>query len=242
VEFLDPTDPDGMHRSLCKWCASHAGEYQHVFDNPQDTIASRYGATALLAFDMTHALVDPVVRAPLTQYLFHLVEQLLDGRRLVVWLDEFAKLVGDPAFEALAKDGLKTWRKRNGVIAFATQSPSDVTDSPIARTVIEQTPTKLFFPNHDASHADYVDAFGLSEREFRLVVSGLAATPHGFLIKQSYESLIAVLDLAGLDPELKVLSSRTETIAELEILMARHGADPACWLPPFLMSTTGAKS
>ena len=56
----------------------------------------------------------------------------------------------DPAFEVFAKDGPKTWRKLNGVMCLATQSASDVLGSPISRTIIEQTPTKIFFPNADA--------------------------------------------------------------------------------------------
>ena len=83
-------------------------------------------------------------------YLFHLVRQMLDGRRLVCWMDEFWRLLQDPAFESFAKDGPKTWRKLNGVMCLATQSAGDVLESPISRTIIEQTPTKIFFPNADA--------------------------------------------------------------------------------------------
>ena len=79
-------------------------------------------------------------RAAVTLYLFHLVRQLLDGRRLVCWMDEFWRLLADPAFESFAKDGPKTWRKLNAVMCLATQSPSDVLQSPISRTLVEQTP------------------------------------------------------------------------------------------------------
>ncbi len=113
-------------------------------------------------------------------YLFHLVRRLLDGRRLVCWLDEFWRLLADPAFASFAKDGPKTWRKLNGVMVLATQSASDVLDSPISRTLIEQTPTKIFFPNSEAQWPES-EALGLSEREHRLVKEeltlGLAAVP-----------------------------------------------------------------
>ena len=92
-----------------------------------------------------------MTRTPVTLYLFHLVRQLLDGRRLVCWMDEFWRLLADSAFESFAKDGPKTWRKLNGVMALATQSASDVLGSAISRTIIEQTPTKVFFPNADAN-------------------------------------------------------------------------------------------
>jgi type IV secretion system protein VirB4 len=80
---------------------------------------------------------------------------MLDGRRLVCWMDEFWRLLADPAFENFAKDGPKTWRKLNAVMCLATQSPSDVLDSPISRTLVEQTPTKVFFPSADASFQEY---------------------------------------------------------------------------------------
>ena len=92
---------------------------------------------------------------------------------LVVWMDEFSKLLSDPSFEGFAKDGLKTWRKLEGVAAFATQSPSDVLASPIARTLIEQTPTKIFFPNDKATEEEYVRGFGLSIQEYLLLKEGL---------------------------------------------------------------------
>jgi type IV secretion system protein VirB4 len=234
LEFLDPTLPDGLYARLAPWCAVSGGEYATVFDSARDRIVPLLGASPILGFDMTGVIDDSIVRGPLTQYLFHVLESLLDGRRLVVWLDEFAKLITDAGFEALASDGTKTWRKRNGVIAFATQSPSDVLRSPIARTLIEQTPTKIYFPNADAHRRDYVDGFGLSEREFELIRTELSPGSRRFLIKQGRESVVAELDLKGFDAELKVISARSATVAELQRLIADIGPDPAAWLPRFL--------
>jgi type IV secretion system protein VirB4 len=234
LEFLDPTPPDGTYARLAPWCSVSGGEYASVFDSPRDRIVPLLSAAPILGFDMTSVLDDSVVRGPLTQYLFHVVESLLNGRPLVVWLDEFAKLLGDSGFEALAGDGTKTWRKRNGVIAFATQSPSDVLRSPIARTLIEQTPTKVFFPNADAHRHDYVDGFGLSEREFELIRTELTPGSRRFLIKQGHESIVVDLDLKGFDSELKVISARSTTIAEMHRLIADTGPDPKEWLHRFL--------
>lgn len=233
LEFLDPTLPDGLHARLAPWCAVSRGEFATVFDSPRDRIVPLLGASPILGFDMTAVLDDPVVRAPLTHYLFHVLESLLDGRRLVVWLDEFAKLIADAGFEALAADGTKTWRKRNGVMAFATQSPNDVLRSGIARTLIEQTPTKIFFPNTDAHRQDYVEGFGLSEREFELIRTELTPGSRRFLIKQGRQSVVAELDLKGFDNELKVISARSSTVAEMQRLIVDYGPDPAAWLPRF---------
>ena len=60
-------------------------------------------------------------------------------------------------FEQFIKDGLKVWRKLNGVLCAATQSPSDALSSAISRTIIEQTPTKILFPNSDANASEYIE-------------------------------------------------------------------------------------
>jgi len=234
VEFLDPTDPEGVHARLARWCHSHRGDYAWVFDNPRDTVVSRLSRRALIGFDVTEFLDHSLTRAPITLYLFHLVRQLLDGRRLVCWMDEFWRLLSDRAFENFAKDGPKTWRKLNAVMCLATQSPSDVLDSPISRTLVEQTPTKVFFPNADANRAEYCEGFGLMEREFRLIKDQLEPGSRMFLIKQAHHSVVCQLDLKGFDGELAVISGRTQQVQRMHRIISATGANPTAWLPQFL--------
>jgi type IV secretion system protein VirB4 len=234
LEFLDPTRPDGPHARLRPWCEGAGGALAWVFDAEEDVIGGRLEETRLTGFDMTEILQDPVVRVPLTAYLFERVDRLLDGRRLVAWIDEFSKLIGSAEFAELAADGTKTWRKRNGVMAFATQSPNDILTSPVARALVEQTPTKVLFPNPDAARDDYVDGMGLTPREYDLLRTGLTPGSRQFLIRQGRDAVIAELDLRGLEEELRVISGRTATVEVVRDLIKRHGAVAADWLPHFL--------
>jgi type IV secretion system protein VirB4 len=236
IEFLDPTDPEGVHARLARWSEASDGEYAWVFDNCEDSVVPRLSARAVIGFDVTDFIAHELVRPPVALYLFHLVRELLDGRRLVCWLDEFWRLLADPAFESFAKDGPKTWRKLNGVMCLATQSASDVLDSPISRTIIEQTPTKVFFPNSSASAAEY-ERFGLSEREFRLIREQLEPGSRRFLVKQGSHSVVCQLDLGGFDAELSVISGRAEHVRRMERILATEGLDPARWLPAFMASS-----
>jgi type IV secretion system protein VirB4 len=208
VEFLDPTDPEGLHARLARWCVSGEGAYAWVFDEPEDSVIRRLDGQTVIGFDVTEFLDNEVVRAPVTAYLFHLVRQLLDGRRLVCWMDEFWRLLADPTFESFAKDGPKTWRKLNGVMCLATQSAGDVLQSPISRTIVEQTPTKIFFPNAQATPEDYIEGFGLGRREFALIKEELDPGSRVFLVKQGHQSVVCRLDLGGFESELEVLSAR----------------------------------
>ena len=236
LEFLDPTDPEGVHARLARWCEAAQGDYAWVFDNPADSVVAKLGGHAVVGFDFTEFLDHDLTRAPITLYICHLVRQLLDGRRLVCWMDEFWRLLADPAFESFAKDGPKTWRKLNGVVCVATQSASDVLDSPISRTIIEQTPTKVFFPNAEASAEEYTRGFGLSEREFRLIKEQLEPGSRTFLVKQGHHSVACRLDLQGCEAELAVISGRKRHVERMHRLMLEQGPDPSQWLPAFLSS------
>jgi type IV secretion system protein VirB4 len=230
LEFLDPTDPSGLHGRIARWCAAAGGDYAWVFDQPEDRVVPLLGAHPVIGFDVSDMLRNPALRVPTTMYLFHLFRRLIDGRRLVVWMDEFATLLDDPAFTAFAKDGLKTWRKMNAVAGFATQSPADVLQCSIARTLLEQTPTKIFFPNPDADRREYVDGLGLSSREYELVHQHLAPGSRRFLVKQGSASVVCELDLKGMDLELRVISGRTATVRRVRALIASEGSEPHRWL------------
>ena len=239
LEFLDPTDLEGMHPRLARWCATTDGDYAWVFDNPVDSVATRLRGPNVIGFDVTEFLDHELLRGPITLYMFHLVRELLDGRRLVCWMDEFWRLLADPAFESFARDGPKTWRKLNGAMCLATQSASDVLESSISRTIVEQTPTKVFFPNVDADIEEYTRGLGLSEREFKLIKEQLEPGSRTFLVKQGHHSVVCKLDLKGCDAELAVISGRARHLEGMRRALHEFGPDPANWLLPFMRDCTG---
>lgn len=226
--FLGQSDPEGIGARLERWC--RGGALGWVLDGDEDRIG--LGAP-LIGFDMTDVLDNAVVRTPLMMVLFHYVEGLIDGRRLIIDVDEFWKALGDDAFRSLANDKLKTIRKQNGVMVFGTQSPRDALLSPIAHTIVEQCPTQVFLPNPRGTRADYVDGFHLTETEFRLIREELAPESRRFLVKQGHRSVVAELDLSGLEQHLAVLSGRTAAVELLDRLRAQAGDDPKAWLPLF---------
>ena len=65
-------------------------------------------------------------------------------------------------------------------------------------------------------------------------IRSTAAESRSFLIKHGRDSVVARLNLAGMPDLIKVLSGRTETVAELDAIRAKVGDDPAAWLPIFL--------
>ena len=233
--LLGQRDAGGIGARLDRWV--RGGALGWVLDNERDALDF---SVRLTGFDMTHVLDHAEVRGPVMLYLFHRLAGLVDGRRLVVDIDEFWKALDDEAFRALAQDGLKTYRKQNALMLLGTQSPADVLRSPIAHTVLEQCATKIFLPNPHANARDYIEGFGLTQREFDLVRDELTPQSRRFLVKQGLDSVVAELDLTGLDDALAILSGRTETVELLDRLRAVHGDAPAAWLSHFHQQRSAA--
>lgn len=230
-EILGYEDPEGIGARLERWCAG--GTLGWAFDNRADEISLEAN---FCGFDMTDFLENAEIRAPTMAYLFQRIDALLDGRRVVVDIDEFWKALGDQTFQSFIKDGLKTWRKRNGFLIFGTQSPEDALRSEIAATIVEQTATLILLPNSRAQEEHYIGRLGLTRAEFKLIREDLTPESRCFLVKQGHVSVVVRLDLAGLKNELDVLSGREETIKVMENAIKRHGANPDAWLPAFYAS------
>jgi type IV secretion system protein VirB4 len=206
------------------------GENAWLFDNLIDQLDL---SARTIGFDITQVLDTPALRTPAMMYLFHRVEQRLDGEPTLIVIDEGWKALDDDVFVGRIKDWEKTIRKRNGLIGFATQSAQDALESRIASAIIEQAATQIFMANPKAQARDYIDGFGLTEHEFNLV-KGLPDTSRCFLIKHSTDSVVARLNLAGEPDLLTVLSGRERTVRLLDTIRQEVGDDPAAWLPRLL--------
>lgn len=218
---------------LRAWCED--GEHAWLFDNPEDRLDFDHD---VFGFDMTRILDTPVTRTPAMMYLFHRIEQQLDGSPTLIVVDEGWKALDDDVFVSRVRDWEKTIRKRNGVIGFCTQNASDALESRIGPAIIEQTATQIFFPNPKARRADYVGGFGLTDHEFDLVRS-LPDTSRCFLVKQADHSVVARLDLSGMSAELKVLAGTERSVRLLDSIRAEVGDDPDAWMARFTGQAIG---
>jgi type IV secretion system protein VirB4 len=164
-------------------------------------------------------------------YLFHRVDQRLDGTPAMILIDEGWKALDDAVFAARIRDWLKTLRKRNAIVGFGTQSARDALESSIASAIVEQTATQIFMPNAKARAEDYCDGFGLSPHELDLI-RALPAASRCFLVRHANHSVVIRLDLSGMHEVLTVLSGREASVRRLDALRARLGDDPAAWYAP----------
>ncbi|QUL38063.1 VirB4 family type IV secretion/conjugal transfer ATPase [Erythrobacter sp. JK5] len=218
-------EPGDLADRLGAWIGE--GEHAWLFDNERDLLDLD---RRVLGFDMTQLLENPRLRTPVMMYLFHRIDERLDGQPTMILIDEGWKALDDEVFAARIRDWLKTLRKRNALVGFATQSVRDALESRISTALVEQTATMIFMPNSRARPEDYCDGFGLTEHELALIRS-LPAHSRCFLVRQPDASVVVRLDLSGAPEVLTVLSGREASVRRLDLLREAVGDDPAQWYP-----------
>lgn len=217
--------PGDLADRLAAWMGE--GENAWLFDNADDQLDL---SSRVLGFDMTALLENPRLRTPTMMYLFHRIDERLDGDPAMILIDEGWKALDDEVFAARIRDWLKTLRKRNALVGFATQSARDALESRISTALVEQTATMVFMPNSRARPEDYCDGFGLTEHELALIRT-LPAHSRCFLVRQPDASVVVRLDLSGAPEVLTLLSGRESSVRRLDLLRNAMGDAPADWYP-----------
>ena len=144
------------------------GAFGSLFDATQDGLG--YGSWQV--FEMEKIMQTAAVVPPTLSYLFHRLEQRLDGKPTLIILDECWVFLDNPIFAERIREWLKTFRKKNASVVFATQSLQDVANSTIAPAIMESCHTKIFLPNSSALSEQIQKtyfSFDLNERETEIL-------------------------------------------------------------------------
>lgn len=195
---------------LKRWVGN--GDLAWVFDQSHDYLS--FDEAPVIGIDGTNILANKDIAAPVISYFLYRLNDIKDGRKLLLALDEVWQWLEDDLSQEFVKDMLKTGRKQNVVLVMATQSPSDFIRSPIAPAIIEQSITQIFLPNLNANADEYINHFKVKAVEYSLI-KNLSQTSRTFLVKQDGKSTLCKLDLSFLKNELKILSGTTENSAKL---------------------------
>lgn len=222
---------NGLRIRLKQW--AQGGEFGWVFDNEEDTF--NIDGIDNFGIDGTEFLDDADVRAPITYYLLYRVTSLLDGRRLVLFMDEFWKWLLDPEFSKFALNMLKVIRKLNGIFVPATQSPEEMVKHEISAAIIEQCGTQIFLANPKASYEDYVEKLKAPASVFNHVKNLDPGARQMVILKTPLRRgevrpfiSIATLDLSGLGRNTKLLSGSADNLQIFDSIY-KPGMKPEDW-------------
>ena len=196
-----------------------------------DAEAEHLSQAEVQAFE-TEGLIGSGAAPAVLSYLFHRIEDRFDGRPTLLIVDEGWLALDDHGFAGQLREWLKTLRKKNTSVIFATQSLADIDGSAIAPAIIESCPTRLFLPNERALEPQIsaiYRRFGLNNRQIEILSR---ATPKRDYYCQSRRgNRLFELGLSEVALAFTAASSKTDQAA-IAATVATYGADgfAAAWL------------
>ena len=196
-----------------------------------DAESEHLGVASFQAFE-TEGLTGSAAAPAVLSYLFHRIEGRLDGSPTMIIIDEGWLVLDSPAFAAQLREWLKTLRKKNASVVFATQSLADIETSAIAPAIIESCPTRIFLPNERAVEPQILAIyrrFGLNDRQIEIIAR--AAPKRDYYCQSARGNRLFELGLGEVALAFTATSSKADQLA-IDAITAAHGcADFAArWL------------
>ncbi len=197
------------------------GPHGHLLDAQHNMLSNATWQT----FEMAELMSNKAALAPVLTYIFRTLEKRFDGRPTLLVLDEAWLFLDQGSFAAKIREWLKTLRKFNVAVVFATQSLADIAGSSIAPALIESCPSRIFLPNPDANTpqiAEFYSAFGLNAQQIRIIAS---ATPkREYYFQSSSGNRLFELGLGPL--ALAAVGASSPGDQQLiSVLLAEHGQE-----------------
>ena len=206
-----------LKQAIAPYCVG--GPYGQLLDAESE----RLGEARIQAFE-TEGLTGSGAAPAVLSYLFHRIEGRLDGSPTLIIIDEGWLVLDSPAFAAQLREWLKTLRKKNASVIFATQSLADIETSSIAPAIIESCPTRIFLPNERAIEPQILAIyrrFGLNDRQIEILAR---ATPkRDYYCQCADGNRLFELGLGDVALAFTATSSKTDQLRIAE-LVATHGA------------------
>jgi type IV secretion system protein VirB4 len=205
-----------------------AGSMGSLLDAQQDGL----GKSKFQVFEMEHLMqLGEKNVAPVLTYLFHKIEKNLDGTPSLIILDESWLFISHPIFRDKIREWLKVLRKNNTAVIFATQSISDIANSPIRDVIYESCPTKILLPNMEATNEVCREEYrriGLSGRQIELIKTSIPKRHYYYT--SPYGKRLFELGLGNVAKCFTTASSK-EQIKLVDSLIDTYGESwPAEWL------------
>src|ERR1700694_2434464 len=205
-----------LKRALQPYCLG--GPYGRLLDAEFE----RLGEGSVQVFE-TDGLIGTAVAPAVLSYLFHGIEGRLDSRPTLLIIDEGWLALDDQEFAGQLREWLKTLRKKNASVIFATQSLADIDGYAIAPAIIESCPTRILLPNDRAIEPQIIAIyrrFGLNDRQIEILAR---ATPKRDYYCQSRRgNRLFELGLGEVALAFTAASSKADQAAIADVL-ATHG-------------------
>lgn len=155
------------------------GAFGRYFDNSYDSFTTEY---SWQAFEMETLLKSKMACPPMLTYIFHKLESemfakeetedISEKKPSLLIIDESWVIMKNSKFAAELEEWLRTLRKKEVSVVFATQEITDILKSEIKDILLTSCPTKIFLPYPQANTQEHIykyKALGLNLKQINLI-------------------------------------------------------------------------
>lgn len=169
LQSLMPFLSKRLAEQLLQWVGD--GPNAKFFDNADDT----FDVGDKTCIEMGGLFFNPVLATAFLEYAFYRINQKLDGRPTLIYIEEAWFMLANERFAGRINDWLRTLAKKNAMILMATQSLDEIARSEIFMTIIDNIPNRIFLANPNAyAHKDmYREKFSLNDMQISRIQSAI---------------------------------------------------------------------
>lgn len=169
TDFVLTVQDNGIRETLKQY--TQDGNMGHLLDADHDTLTlsdfTIFEMEKLMHYGNKYSL-------PVLLYLFRRIEKALNGKPVIIPMDESWLMLSHPVFSQKLRTWLKTLRSKNAIVIMCTQNISDATSSGIFDVILESTATKIFLPNiyaEDKEVSAQYARMGLNQQQVRILAT-----------------------------------------------------------------------
>lgn len=220
TNLVNAIQSEELKKALAPLCSG--GPYGRIFDSDVDNLQLGSWQT----FEMEKLMNTPQIVGTTLMYIFHRIEQSLKGEPTIIVLDECWVFFDNEQFAAKIREWLKVLRKANASVIFATQSITDIVNSPIFHTVLDSCYSRIFLPNNDAleeTMKENYGLFGLNRRQIEIIASATKKLHYYYV--SSYGSRLFQLALDACPVSLAYVAVNTEGVIAAKEIFRKYGSE-----------------
>ncbi len=208
------------------------GIYTNLFDNHFDAL-ELYDENPVLGIYLGELLNQSAdILSPLLAYYLYRFDLMLeDALPSMLIIHDASKLFCNRLFLEAIPYILERFRQRNVAVIFSTQSLDTLKSAgPFYNNIKNHIACMMITPDPEKNRQEYADFLHLNDEQTRLIAR-MKTTHRHFFIKNSRDSLVAELNLAGLESVITLLRGDIKTQEYAQSLMIQHGDHPDQWVP-----------
>jgi type IV secretion system protein VirB4 len=206
------------------------GKYAQLFNSDENLL---FSDNKIKAFDLTYLSSDKEnLILPMMYYIIHQFNMKLDGNPAIIVINDGWHLLRHPYLTSYLEEWLDYLTNNNAIAIFTADITEDEAKDTILRELlIKEFATKIFLSNHNPSI--YQESFNISDAELEMI-KGMDIANRHFLLIQGDDSVVAELNLAGLDFIIGIMSNDAKAWKLINEIITEVGSDaPEDWLELF---------